>query len=80
MAEKDFTARGPGELFGQKQHGSSQLRIANLVKDRELIEGAREDAVEIVQRDPGLSEFEHEALRRQVLARYGKTLDLGDVG
>lgn len=80
LAEKDFTARGPGELFGQKQHGSSQLRIANLVKDRELIEGAREDAVEIVQRDPGLSEFEHEALRRQVLARYGKTLDLGDVG
>lgn len=80
LAEKDFAARGPGELFGQKQHGSAQLRVANLAKDRELIEGAREDAVEIVQRDPGLSEFEHEALRRQVLARYGQTLDLGDVG
>ncbi len=80
LAEKDFAARGPGELFGQKQHGSAQLRVANLAKDRELIEGAREDAIEIVQRDPGLSELEHEALRRQVLARYGKTLDLGDVG
>lgn len=80
LAEKDFAARGPGELFGQKQHGSAQLRVANLAKDRELIEGAREDAAEIVQRDPGLSDFEHEALRRQVLSRYGQTLNLGDVG
>ena len=40
----------------------------------------RGDADEMIRNDPGLLESEHALLRKQVLSRYGRALDLGDVG
>lgn len=80
LAEKDFDWRGPGELFGARQHGSAALRVADLSRDRETLLETNADAREITKRDPGLAEPKHAALRKQVLARYGRVLDLGDVG
>ncbi|MGC4004512.1 MAG: helicase-related protein [Pirellulales bacterium] len=80
LAEVDFRLRGPGDLFGTKQHGLPPLRIADLQKDRELVEEARSAARDVVTADPGLQKPEHAKLRRMVLVRYGKALDLGDVG
>jgi len=80
LAEVDFRLRGPGDLFGTRQHGLPPLRIADLLRDRELLEEARRDARAMVESDPGLSRNEHAKLRRMTLARYGKALDLGDVG
>ncbi len=80
LAERDFAVRGPGDLFGSRQHGAAQLRVADLSRDRRILEEARDDALKIVGSDPGLARPEHEALRRQVLARYGRAFDLGDVG
>lgn len=80
LAELDFALRGPGDLFGTKQHGLPPLRIADLRRDRVLLEEARRDAQTLVALDPGLSLPQHERLRRMVLARYGRVLELGDVG
>lgn len=80
LAELDFQLRGPGDLFGTQQHGLPPLRIADLQRDRELLEEARREAQALVADDPGLKKPEHAKLRRQMLLRYGKALELGDVG
>ncbi|HBO43334.1 MAG TPA: ATP-dependent DNA helicase RecG [Planctomycetaceae bacterium] len=80
LAEADFSQRGPGELFGTRQHGLPPFRVADLLQDKSFLEEARRDAMALVEADPGLSLPEHAKLRRQMLARYGKVLELGDVG
>ncbi len=80
LAELDFQMRGPGDLLGTRQHGLPPLRIADLRRDTAVLEEARADARELVATDPQLTQPEHAALRRMALVRYGKSLDLGDVG
>jgi ATP-dependent DNA helicase RecG len=80
LAETDFALRGPGELFGTRQHGLPPLRIADLLRDASIVDEARRDAQSLVAADPGLAQPDHARLRRMVLARYGKVLDLADVG
>lgn len=80
LAEKDLEFRGPGELFGTRQHGLCDFHAANLVRDQALLLEARRDAAELLDSDAGLASPEHRLLRRQVLKKYGKVLNLGDVG
>lgn len=80
LAEMDFELRGPGDLFGTQQHGLPPLRIADLRHNQETLIEARRAAIKLFAKDPGLSKAEHARLRRQMLARYGHALELGDVG
>ncbi|MEX0611569.1 MAG: helicase-related protein, partial [Pirellulales bacterium] len=80
LAEMDFQLRGPGDLFGTQQHGLPPLRIADLRRDQALLDEARQHAQQLFAADPGLSQPEHVRLRRQMLSRYGRALELGDVG
>ncbi|GAA4424992.1 ATP-dependent DNA helicase RecG [Bremerella cremea] len=80
LAEVDFKLRGPGDLFGWKQHGMPPLRIADLQRDGELLAKARADAFSITDTDPNLAGAKWEKLQRMVLTRYGKSLDIGDLG
>jgi ATP-dependent DNA helicase RecG len=80
LAESDFQLRGPGELFGTKQHGMPPFWIADLVRDAEVLAETRRDAQALMASDPGLALPQHALLRKRMLARYGKALDLGDVG
>ncbi|MBN1912034.1 MAG: ATP-dependent DNA helicase RecG [Pirellulales bacterium] len=80
LAEEDFKLRGPGELFGTRQHGLPPLRVADLTRDEKLLEEARRDAAALVASDPGLALPAHARLQRMVMARYGKVLELADVG
>jgi ATP-dependent DNA helicase RecG len=52
IAEKDLEIRGPGEFFGTRQAGLPALRVANLIRDREILEIARRAAVSYVQNPP----------------------------
>ena len=80
LAEIDFALRGPGDLFGTRQHGLPPLRIADLARDVAVLEEARRDAQSLVAADPQLALPEHAPLRRMALVRYSQSLDLGDVG
>ena len=80
LAEQDLQMRGPGDLLGTKQIGLPPLRIADLVRDSEVLVRARGIAQSIVQRDPSLELPEHTKLKRQVATRHGAVVDLGDVG
>ncbi len=80
LAEVDFSLRGPGELFGTRQHGLPPFRIADLQRDAAIVEEARRDAQQMVDADPGLASPTHARLRHMMLVRYGKALELGDVG
>ena len=76
IAEEDLRLRGPGEIFGTRQHGLPELKVADLVEDFELLRLARRDAFAIVAEDPGLAAPGHQQLRRAMLAAYGDRLDL----
>jgi ATP-dependent DNA helicase RecG len=80
VAEADARLRGSGELFGTRQHGLGELRFGDLVADQKVLEAARDDAISLVSGDAGLRQPEHAGLRRTVLERYGKTLDLAEIG
>jgi ATP-dependent DNA helicase RecG len=80
LAELDLSLRGPGDLLSTRQHGLPPLRLADLLRDAEIVQLARDQAAALVNADPGLRKPEHARLRRLMLVRYGKVLDLGDVG
>jgi len=54
--------------------------IADLLRDTDLLVEARRDAQALVSADPGMAEENNAKLRAMMLRRYGKALDLGDVG
>ena len=80
LAEEDLRLRGVGEFFGARQHGLGELRFGDLLADAELLKQARRDAIALVKADAGLRKPEHARLRAEVLRRYGKTLELAEVG
>jgi ATP-dependent DNA helicase RecG len=80
LAEQDARLRGGGEFFGTRQHGLGELRFGDLLTDAALLQLARKDAFALVAADAGLRQPEHAGLRRTVLERYGRTLDLAEVG
>ncbi len=80
LAELDFKLRGPGDLFGTRQHGLPPLRIADLARDALIVEEARSDAQTLIAADPDLNQPAYAKLKRMVLVRYGEALELGDVG
>jgi ATP-dependent DNA helicase RecG len=80
LAEQDARLRGLGEFFGTRQHGLGELRVADLIADRDTLELARADALALVSADARLRQPDHALLRQTVLRKYGKTLDLAEIG
>lgn len=80
LAEKDLEIRGPGEVFGLKQSGLPPLKVADLMRDRDLLALARRDAAAWIERSPMLAHPEETTLLRRLMKTYGNALALGDVG
>lgn len=74
IAETDLSLRGPGEVCGIRQHGVTDFRVANLAKDRKLLETARQEAFSLVREDPALLRFPQ--LHREVFRKLGRKLEL----
>ena len=80
LAETDLRLRGPGNLFSTQQTGFPPLMIADLIRDEEILKTTQQHARQLVDKDADLSAGEYQRLRQLVFARYGKALDLSDVG
>ena len=52
IAEMDMRLRGPGEFFGTRQSGVPGLRLANLLRDTEILEPARAEAQRLIEEKP----------------------------
>jgi len=52
ISEMDLKLRGPGEFFGTKQSGLPSLRVANILRDSEILEVARREAVDFIAHPP----------------------------
>jgi ATP-dependent DNA helicase RecG len=73
IAEKDMELRGPGDISGTRQSGMLDFRLADIVKDREILQQAVKAAEKILEADPGLTLPEHAALRERLMQESGKT-------
>ncbi len=80
LAEIDLRIRGPGNLFSTQQSGFPPLMIADLIRDAEVLERAQRDARRLIAEDPEMEQANYSRLRQLVFARYGKALNLSDVG
>ena len=79
LAQKDIKLRGPGEILGEKQHGLPDIRVGDLESDQDLLFLARDDAFEIVKKDPEIILSEHYVIKRQLnkLVEKEKLLRIG---
>lgn len=66
IADEDLRLRGPGDFFGEKQHGLPLMHIADLLDDMVLCNQSREAAQEIIDSDPLLEKKENLPLNREI--------------
>jgi len=75
IADADLALRGPGDFFGQRQHGLPVLKVANLVNDLSTVTDAQRTAQKMIAGDPELVREEHRYLRLQVEQLYRESAD-----
>lgn len=76
IAEEDLKLRGPGEIFGTRQHGLPELNISDLVRHVSILEDVKQVAAEIIKNDPYLSKDENIILRNKVKKMFGENIQL----
>ncbi len=80
ISEEDLKIRGPGEFFGQRQHGLTDLRIANPLTQMQLLKRAREEAIRLINLDPKLEMRQNLLLKEKLLQRFPEYEKLVVVG
>ena len=80
IAEEDLEIRGPGEFFGTRQHGLPELKIGNIVRDRDIMELARAEASGLIKKDRFLRRPENRLIRENLKKKFSmKDLELATV-
>jgi ATP-dependent DNA helicase RecG len=64
IAEADLKLRGPGDFLGTKQSGLPEFKHGDIVEDRLLLEQAKNDAWNLIKKDPALEQAEHKELKK----------------
>jgi ATP-dependent DNA helicase RecG len=81
IAELDLELRGPGEFFGTKQAGIPNFRVANIIRDRELLEAAKREAAFVISGpNSEISKDEIERALREMRSRWAMSYGLVEVG
>ena len=70
IAQQDLELRGPGDFFGQRQHGLPSLKVADLHCDLELLHTARRAADELLAADPDLKDEAHRGIADKIRALF----------
>jgi len=80
IAQEDLNRRGPGELFGVKQHGEPLLALGNIISDVDILEQARREAFSLIASDPRLEDKSHEKLKTRIQEKFKDSFCFGFVG
>ncbi|MFH0827257.1 MAG: ATP-dependent DNA helicase RecG [Candidatus Omnitrophota bacterium] len=80
IAEQDLKIRGPGEFFGSRQHGLTELRIGNPLAQMQLLRRSRQEAVRLLGSDPHLELRQNTGLKERLLQRFPEYENLMLVG
>ncbi|MGH9515851.1 MAG: ATP-dependent DNA helicase RecG [Terriglobales bacterium] len=81
IAELDLEMRGPGEFFGTRQAGMPSFQVANLIRDRDLLELAKKEAAAVLAGpNSEISQNELDRALRHMRTRWQKTYGLVEVG
>ena len=70
ISEEDLKLRGPGDFFGNRQHGLPCLKIADMANDLELFKLAQDTADRIISEDSTLMKEKHSGLRGEVMRLF----------
>ena len=73
IAEKDLELRGPGEIEGTRQSGALNLKLADIVQDRAILEAAGKVVEKILEDDPELNNHENASTKEYLRSLSGKT-------
>jgi ATP-dependent DNA helicase RecG len=81
IAELDLELRGPGEFFGTRQAGTPSFTVANIIRDREILEAAKREAAAVMAGpNSEISREEIDRAVRQMRALWQHTYGLVEVG
>ena len=75
ISEEDLKLRGPGDFFGNRQHGLPALKIADLATDSNMLSVVAENAERIISEDPELMNPENQGLRSEVMRLFSAAHD-----
>ena len=73
IAEMDLKLRGPGEFFGTKQSGLPSLRVANILRDQEILEASRREAQDFLAHPPSPGDLARAGVLEKSLAAAVRT-------
>jgi ATP-dependent DNA helicase RecG len=76
ISEEDLKARGPGDFFGNRQHGLPQMKLADLTGDMRLLQQAQQAARQLLEQDPQLSAPENHPVLEKVRQMFAETPDI----
>jgi ATP-dependent DNA helicase RecG len=79
ISRADLKLRGPGEFFSDKQHGYPKMKIADLIRDKKILEEARKEAGLLLEKDPHLRKEQNQIIREHLLKNYKKYMKYVDV-
>jgi ATP-dependent DNA helicase RecG len=80
ISEVDLKLRGPGDIEGTQQSGVLDLKIADLVRDGQIIQLARTAAQTILNEDPDLAQEKNKVLHKGLIQREKTRPDWAKVG
>ena len=75
IASQDLKLRGPGDMFGVRQSGEMEFKLADIFTDASLLKSVSEETDRLLDQDPRLEAEEHQELKRRLYRYLKRSLD-----
>ena len=75
IASEDLKLRGPGDIFGMRQSGDMEFKLADIFTDANILKSVSEEVNRLLDGDPELEEEEHSQLKRKLDEYLGRNYE-----